>query len=112
MYYLKHITTGRTGKFSDGTIKALRGIPDGWVEIEEPKMNIKTLPPPEPKPIPATLEEAEADFEMALALLEQQSEPTRDEMIDELRAAGVGVHPRIGKVKLKERYENYKQENG
>lgn len=126
MIYLKHIASGREGRFSDGTIKALRGIPPGWVEIQEPKMNIKRIAPVEIKPIP-TPEQAEKDFEEMLKVVnapveeapveeapveETEVTVTRETMMAELKEAGVKVSPNIGMEKLTKRYENFKQENG
>ena len=116
MIYLKHIASGRQGKFSEGTIKALRGIPEGWVEIETPKMNIQRLAPVEIKPIP-TPEQAEKEFEEMLKVVNAPVEETgvtvtREIMITELKEAGVKVSPNIGMEKLTTRYENFKSENG
>jgi 2-iminoacetate synthase ThiH len=118
MIYLRHIASGRQGKFSDGTIKALRGIPPGWVEVEAPKMNIERLSPPEIKPLP-TLKEAEEQFDVLLKAVnapEVADSPveegiTREQMMAELKEAGVKVSPNIGMEKLTIRYENFKQEN-
>lgn len=116
MIYLKNINTGVVSKFSDGTIKALRGIPNGYVEVEAPKMNIQKLPPV--KPIP-TLEEAQVEFEKELKAFAatKQEVPKeevldRDKMMEELKAAGIRVSPNIGIEKLTERYENFIAQNG
>lgn len=110
MIYLKNINTGVVSKFSDGTIKALRKIPNGYVEVEAPKMNIQKLPP---KPIP-TLEEAEVEFEKNLKAFAatKQEVLDRDKMMEELKAAGIRVSPNIGTEKLTERYENFIAQNG
>lgn len=116
MIYLKHIASGRHGKFSEGTIKALKGIPKGWVEVEPPKMNIEKLPPRKIEPIPQTLAEAEAEFEKSIKALEEdvldEVFPDRDKMIEELKAEGVKVHPNIGDEKLKARYEDFVKKDG
>lgn len=115
MIYLKNINTGVVSKFSEGTIKALRGIPKGYVEVEAPKMNIQKLPP---KPIP-TFEEAQVEFEKELKAFAatKQEVPKeevldRDKMMEELKAAGIRVSPNIGIEKLTERYENFIAQNG
>lgn len=121
MIYLKNINTGVVSKFSDGTIKALRGIPNGYVEVEAPKMNIQKLPPV--KPIP-TLEEAQVEFEKDLKafaatkqevldeIFPEEEVLDRDKMMEELKAAGIRVSPNIGIEKLTERYENFIAQNG
>ena len=127
MIYLKNINTGVVSKFSEGTIKALRGIPKGYVEVEAPKMNIQKLPP---KPMIPTLEEAQVEFEKnlkAIAATKQEvpkeevldeifpevlDTSGRDKMMEELKAAGIRVSPNIGIEKLTERYENFIAKNG
>lgn len=86
MVKLRHIATGRIKEFSEGTLKAIRGIPRGWVEVEEKPVEEAPKPP--------------------------AAEISREAMIEFIRAQGHKVNPSIGDEKLIKRYEDTKQEVG
>lgn len=89
--YLKNIETGVVSRFSEGTIKALRGIPAGWIEVDKPEPTIRPIklgstPPAEP-------------------------EATPEEMANFLREKGETVRWNLSETKLRERYENLRKKD-
>jgi hypothetical protein len=92
--WLKHLNSGRQGWFNAGTLRVLKGIPAGWIEI----------PAPEKEPVPT--------YKKPEKVPEKKLEVTREHMIDYLKSTGERVNWNIGNDKLKERYEDKIKKDG